>query len=113
MNAPDSAALLRPDITPPARQSVETLLAWPMIRDLVAFDTTSRDSNLALLDFVRRGKGVAGIHAACDSYHRNSAQPANAPPTNWAVLGIASLGSSTVRGYQTLGRNYNAQRQGF
>ena len=39
---------------------------------------------------MRGGKGVAGIHAACDSYHRNSAQPANAPPTNWAVLGIAS-----------------------
>lgn len=44
----------------------------------------------ALLDFVRGGKGVAGIHAACDSYHRNSAQPANAPPVNWAVVGIAS-----------------------
>jgi polysaccharide biosynthesis/export protein len=29
------------------------------------------------------------------------------------LLGIASLGSSTVRGYQTLGRNYNALRQGF
>ena len=44
----------------------------------------------ALLDFVRAGKGVAGIHAACDAYHRNAAQPANAQPTNWAVLGIAS-----------------------
>lgn len=29
------------------------------------------------------------------------------------LLGIAGLGSSTVRGYQTLGRGYNAQRQGF
>lgn len=27
----------------------------------------------ALLDFVRNGKGVAGIHAASDSYHRNRA----------------------------------------
>ena len=44
----------------------------------------------ALLEFVRGGKGVAGVHAACDSYHRNAAQAANAPPTNWAVLGIAS-----------------------
>jgi type 1 glutamine amidotransferase len=44
----------------------------------------------ALLAFVRGGKGIAGVHAACDSYHRSSAQPANAPPTNWAVLGIAS-----------------------
>lgn len=29
------------------------------------------------------------------------------------LLGISSLGSSTVRGYQTLGRNYNSQRGGF
>lgn len=32
----------------------------------------------ALLDFVRGGKGLAGIHAASDSYHR-SAKPAGAP----------------------------------
>jgi type 1 glutamine amidotransferase len=30
----------------------------------------------ALLDFVRGGKGLAGIHAASDSYHRSSAAPA-------------------------------------
>jgi polysaccharide biosynthesis/export protein len=29
------------------------------------------------------------------------------------LLGIAGLGSSTVRGYQTMGRAYNRQRQGF
>ncbi|MCC6123353.1 MAG: hypothetical protein IT426_00150, partial [Pirellulales bacterium] len=29
------------------------------------------------------------------------------------LLGITGLGSSTVRGYQTLGRAYNKQRQGF
>ncbi len=29
------------------------------------------------------------------------------------LLGIAGLGSSTVRGYQTLGRGYNSQRLGF
>src|SRR5262249_21908173 len=27
---------------------------------------------LALLDFVRGGKGIAGIHAASDSYHQNA-----------------------------------------
>jgi type 1 glutamine amidotransferase len=32
----------------------------------------------ALLDFVRSGKGLAGIHAAADSYHE--ARGANAPP---------------------------------
>jgi type 1 glutamine amidotransferase len=30
----------------------------------------------ALVDFVRGGKGLAGIHAATDSYHRSSAQTA-------------------------------------
>jgi type 1 glutamine amidotransferase len=30
----------------------------------------------ALLDFVRGGKGLAGIHAATDSYHQSSAPPA-------------------------------------
>jgi len=39
----------------------------------------------ALLDFVRGGKGLAGIHAATDSYHRaahpTSADAAAAPPT--------------------------------
>ena len=36
----------------------------------------------ALLDFVRGGKGLAGIHAATDSYHQNApaaGQPAAAP----------------------------------
>ncbi|HEX4883803.1 MAG TPA: acetylornithine deacetylase [Casimicrobiaceae bacterium] len=58
MNAPDSATLLRPARVP---ASADALLAWPMIRDLVAFDTTSRDSNLALLDFVRDYLGGHGI----------------------------------------------------
>src|SRR5262249_35447253 len=30
----------------------------------------------ALLDFVRGGKGIAGIHAASDSYHQNAPAPA-------------------------------------
>ena len=29
----------------------------------------------ALLDFVRGGKGLAGIHAATDSYHQNAPAP--------------------------------------
>jgi type 1 glutamine amidotransferase len=33
----------------------------------------------ALLDFVRSGKGLAGIHAASDSYHGNPNPPAPAP----------------------------------
>jgi len=34
----------------------------------------------ALLDFIRSGKGIAGIHAASDSYHGSSCGPAGPPP---------------------------------
>jgi type 1 glutamine amidotransferase len=33
----------------------------------------------ALLDFIRSGKGIAGIHAASDSYHGSSCGPAGPP----------------------------------
>ena len=42
----------------------------------------------ALLDFVRGGKGLAGIHAASDSYHRNAAQGAGAGGLNFQVLPV-------------------------
>ena len=35
----------------------------------------------ALLDFVRGGKGLAGIHAASDSYHRRTKPSAPRPPS--------------------------------
>jgi type 1 glutamine amidotransferase len=45
----------------------------------------------ALLDFVRNGKGLAGIHAASDAYHRNSARPAGAAGrVNFGVLPVVS-----------------------
>jgi type 1 glutamine amidotransferase len=40
----------------------------------------------ALLDFVRGGKGIAGIHAATDSYHQASPPP-GAPPTGGGPVG--------------------------
>ena len=47
----------------------------------------------ALLDFVRGGKGIAGIHAASDSYHRNG------PPTPPAdAAGRAGGGAGAGRG---------------
>jgi acetylornithine deacetylase len=52
MNAPDTAASLR-DIAAANVRTVDELAAWPLIQRLIAFDTTSRDSNLALLDWVR------------------------------------------------------------
>ena len=55
MNAPATL-----DAVVPAR--AEDLVAWELIRTLVGFDTTSRDSNLALIHWVRdwlAGHGVA------------------------------------------------------
>jgi type 1 glutamine amidotransferase len=40
----------------------------------------------ALLDFIRGGKGLAGIHAASDSYHQ-AAPPPGAPPTGGGPVG--------------------------
>jgi acetylornithine deacetylase len=52
MNAPDATATFRE--SPPDPVAVaDDLVAWPLIRRLIAFDTTSRESNLALLDWVR------------------------------------------------------------
>ena len=41
----------------------------------------------ALLDFIRGGKGIAGIHAASDSYHGSSCGPAGPPPAGAAPAG--------------------------
>jgi type 1 glutamine amidotransferase len=41
----------------------------------------------ALLDFVRGGKGLAGIHAATDTYHRNPAAGAG-PGINLQLVGV-------------------------
>jgi type 1 glutamine amidotransferase len=43
----------------------------------------------ALLDFVRGGKGLAGIHAASDSYHRNAPVP-GAPRPSWGPAATLS-----------------------
>jgi type 1 glutamine amidotransferase len=40
----------------------------------------------ALLEFVRGGKGIAGIHAATDSYHQ-AVPPPGAPPTGGGPVG--------------------------
>src|SRR4029450_5523903 len=50
MNAPDTLAALRPR---GSAADIPGLLAWEMIRRLIAYDTTSRESNLALIDWVR------------------------------------------------------------
>jgi type 1 glutamine amidotransferase len=43
----------------------------------------------ALLDFVRSGKGLAGVHAASDSYHKSTAGPQFLGMVAAAILGAA------------------------
>ena len=43
----------------------------------------------ALLDFVRGGKGLAGIHAASDSYHRSARPAASAVPQRSSAVNPA------------------------
>jgi acetylornithine deacetylase len=61
MNAPDTAHAVRPSGANAASCSVDDLQAWPLIRKLVGFPTVSRDSNVALLDWVRDYLGQHGI----------------------------------------------------
>jgi acetylornithine deacetylase len=44
-----------------AHPTASDLAAWPLIRTLVAFDTTSRESNLALIDWVREYLAAHGV----------------------------------------------------
>jgi acetylornithine deacetylase len=60
MNAPATHSTLRPDAT---ANGASHLLAWDLIRKLIAFDTTSRESNLALIDWVQGYFGAHGIHS--------------------------------------------------
>jgi acetylornithine deacetylase len=47
MNAPTTLREIRPDVDP------EDLVGLPLIRQWIAFDTTSRESNLALIEWTR------------------------------------------------------------
>jgi acetylornithine deacetylase len=59
MNAPATLTAVRPD----AGTSAPDLVAWPLIRTLIAFDTTSRESNLALIDWVRAYLAAHGVES--------------------------------------------------
>jgi acetylornithine deacetylase len=59
MNAPATLAEVRPAVPRP-----EDLVSLDLIRTLVGFDTTSRDSNLALIDWVRQYLAGYGIASA-------------------------------------------------
>jgi acetylornithine deacetylase len=59
MNAPSALSHLRPQEV----SSFDQLAGWEWIRKLVGFDTTSRDSNLALIDWVQDFLGRHGFES--------------------------------------------------
>ncbi len=59
MNAPATIEAVRENQDAQAPE----LFAWSLIRTLVAFDTTSRESNLALIDWVREYLAAHGIES--------------------------------------------------
>jgi len=94
MNAPATLTAVRPDA---AARAAPDLLAWEWIRTLVAFDTTSRESNLALIERVRRHFAAHGV--ACTLTFDDEQRKANLFATlpGFDTLGefdIASLGAA-------------------
>ena len=96
MNAPDLAlASPAPGETPV--RDVSGLAAWPMIRALVGFDTTSRESNLALIDFVR--DYLAGYGIASTLTFDDERRKANLFATLPARDGNATTGGIVLSGH--------------
>jgi acetylornithine deacetylase len=94
MNAPDSLNALRPHTS---AQSVSELIAWPLIRTLVAFDTTSRESNLALIDWARTYLESYG--AQCTLTYDDDRRKANLFATMPARDGNATTGGIVLSGH--------------
>lgn len=96
MNAPDRT-LHAPETGVRPVHDARELAAWDMIRTLVAFDTTSRDSNLALIHWVRdhlAGQGVAST-LTFDDDHRKANLFATLP----AQDGNATTGGIVLSGH--------------
>ena len=64
-----------------------------LLEQLVAFDTTSRESNLALIDFVWRYLTDLGVH--CELIHNTERSKANL----YARLGPAGSGGVMLSGH--------------
>jgi acetylornithine deacetylase len=94
MNAPDSPTTLQPE---PAAGAAPDLLAWDMIRRLVAYDTTSRESNLALIDWVRAYLESHG--AVCTLTFDDDRRKANLFATLPARDGNATEGGIVLSGH--------------
>jgi len=94
MNAPDTLTALRQEkIT----SSESGLVAWEMIRTLVGFDTTSRESNLALIDWVRGY--LESFGAQCTLTFDDNRRKANLFATLPAQDGNATSGGIVLSGH--------------
>src|SRR5664279_6201526 len=97
MNAPATHAHVRPGH---GSVRVEDLLSLELIRKLVAFDTTSRESNLALIDWVRgylQGHGVSSTLTFDDAGRKaNLFATIRARDGNATVGGIVLSGPTDV-----------------
>lgn len=97
MNAPAAAHAVRPTDAHAAIRSADELCAWPLIRKLVGFPTVSRDSNLALLDWVR---DYLGQHGIASTYTWNDERTkANLWATLPAQDGNTSTGGIVLSGH--------------
>ncbi|MEP7182001.1 MAG: acetylornithine deacetylase [Betaproteobacteria bacterium] len=93
MNAPGSPQIVRPD----AEVVAPDLVAWDLIRTLVAFDTTSRESNLALIEWVRGYLAGYGIDSTLT--FDDSGRKANLFATLPAQDGNATAGGIVLSGH--------------
>jgi acetylornithine deacetylase len=99
MNAPATPTAVRP-ASPAAPPTGASLVAWDLIHKLIAFDTTSRESNLALIDWVRsylQGYGI-GSTLTFDDNQRKANLFATLPAQdgNATINGIVLSGHTDV-----------------
>jgi acetylornithine deacetylase/succinyl-diaminopimelate desuccinylase-like protein len=71
MNAPASPQNIRPG----PRAAGPDLLAWPLMGTVIGFGTTSRDSNLAVIDWVRDFVAGHGIDICGAGHIAQAHQP--------------------------------------
>ena len=94
MNAPDTLTALGPRSS---TAEIPGLVAWEMIRTLIGFDTTSRESNLALIDWVR---GYLESHGAqCTLTFDDDRRKANLFATLPSKDGNAMVGGIVLSGH--------------
>ena len=96
MNAPDRM-LHSPDTGAAIVRDARELAAWETIRTLVGFDTTSRDSNLALIGWVR--DYLAGFGIASTLTYDDDRRKANLFGTLPARDGNATTGGIVLSGH--------------